>query len=116
MDEKSENDFWKKYWEDRQKEAVRIIDGNIAKRTKPTSPDEKVEAKHDTKIHRCLIHNEAEVSVPGAPHCPECWHQFLSYEDLLEQDLELRKKLRLMTNAPATGQDVDCCPLCAHDL
>lgn len=59
----------------------------------------------------CAYHNAAEPYVDDAPICGECWHQFQSDQDLVDQH-NAEPGIR----QAATAADVFACPLCTHDF
>lgn len=74
-------------------------------------------ARQHRKAHYgefCTYHNKYEENIPGAPHCFECGHQFMSDQDLLHLDTAIR--LQFGDTPLETADEVFTCPLCTHDL
>lgn len=64
----------------------------------------------------CGIHHTNERRIKNAPVCGECCHQFHSYRDLLDQDIQVRRDMGQTEGFPTTVEEVFSCPLCTHDL
>lgn len=63
----------------------------------------------------CYYHNAHEPDADG-PVCGECFHQFASDDDLLAEDIRVRREMGQTDNFPTSAAEVFCCPFCVHDL
>lgn len=79
----------------------------------------------------CGIHGEEPVPDKYYKICPECWHCFVTEQELIAKDLKARKEtvrsqswindllnIKPWNNLESaeSGEDITICPECSHDF
>jgi hypothetical protein len=78
----------------------------------PAEPDWGDQASPYWCAYHCVIEEPYEFG----PICGECWHRFKSADDLLAQDIRVRRELGQTDGFPTSIDEVFCCPFCTHDF
>jgi hypothetical protein len=63
----------------------------------------------------CFWHGEEPVPDGAYLVCGECWHCFVTDEELLAADRAMRIEVGLL-GGPSSADEIRFCPLCSHDF
>lgn len=86
------------------------------KRTSEPTTDSGLDILASKDNDHCYVHGYEPLPKEWYRICVECWHCFITKEELVAKDLEIRRACGDPTAEPMDPDQIYICPVCTHDF